>query len=184
MDTSFVRNLIGIGKVVSYDKEEMTNEGALIVQVELNGSIEDVIIFNEWGSSGVPYIVGSECITYSISALAEVKFGHIRNELYQPKGLQEGDKVIYNKDGEIRLGYDGKLTITNKDSTIILDLDNNIDITSTANVNINGSLVNLGSAVDLVLNKSAAMEVVIASGSSAGTYPVTIISSGQNKVKA
>ena len=36
----------------------------------------------------------------------------------------------------------------------------------------------------MVLNQNAVMQVIIPSGSSAGTYPVQIVNAGQTKTKA
>lgn len=51
-------------------------------------------------------------------------------------------------------------------------------------VSLDADSIELGSAVAAVLNTAASMQVVVASGSSAGTYPVVINSAGQTKVIA
>jgi hypothetical protein len=59
-------------------------------------------------------------------------------------------------------------------------------ITNTASTNIAfvAPLLSLGDGLGLVLNTLANMQVTIPGGSSAGTYPVTIVSPGQTKVSA
>jgi hypothetical protein len=69
-------------------------------------------------------------------------------------------------------------SITFKANGDVIISGNNLDATAFA------GLINLGSATSFVLNQNATMQVVIPSGSSAGTYQVQILTAGQSKVKA
>jgi phage gp45-like len=81
--------------------------------------------------------------------------------------FKKGNKIIFKKNGDVELSG-----TTNFLATI------------STKFKVNAPLVELGDASALVLNQSALMQVIIPSGSSAGTYPVQINSAGQTKVKA
>ncbi len=112
MRPDFVRNTISIGTVTSYDKQLMQDDGILMVTANINGNEESVLIWDDWGISGIPYIVGAEVLAWSVLALSEVKIGKLRNALYAPLNVKEGDKVIYNKVCKIYLDNSGDINVT------------------------------------------------------------------------
>lgn len=160
----FIRSLTTIGTVVSYDKQLMKDDGLLIVKATINGSDEDVLIWDNWGEAGLPYIIGSEVVAFSALGLAEIKFGFIRNALYAPPNLKEGEKVVYNKDVQIYLNNEGTLNITtSKDCNITSSGSVNIvaatnitgDVDIVGNTNISG--VYKVDAVQVIGNRGAAV---------------------------
>lgn len=70
------------------------------------------------------------------------------------------------------------------DAKILFKDNGEIEISTSDEVNIKGSYINLGDGLGYVLNNMAQMQVVIPTGSSAGTYQVNIVDAGQYKVKA
>jgi hypothetical protein len=71
-----------------------------------------------------------------------------------------------------------------KGNIITFKKNGDIEVSNTENFIVSASNIELGDASANVLNQNASMQVVITSGSSAGTYPVQINSAGQTKVKA
>lgn len=89
--------------------------------------------------------------------------------------FKKGNKITFKKNGDIII--DGANDLLAK--TLV-----NAVINATNKITLNAPSIDLGSATDFVLNKTASMQVVIPSGSSAGTYQVQIVNAGQSKVKA
>lgn len=89
--------------------------------------------------------------------------------------FQLGNKITFKQNGDIVI--DGQ-------SDFLAQSLANLDIQATTSITLNSSQVNLGDALGLVLNNLATMQVTIPTGSSSGTYPVTIVNPGQTKVKA
>jgi phage gp45-like len=81
--------------------------------------------------------------------------------------FKKGNKITFKKNGDIEItGTETLLAII------------------ATKFKVNAPLIELADATAEVLNKNASMQVVIPSGSSAGTYQVDIINAGQTKVKA
>tara|TARA_R110000787_G_scaffold11537_1_gene38111 strand:- start:4108 stop:4629 length:522 start_codon:yes stop_codon:yes gene_type:complete len=89
--------------------------------------------------------------------------------------FEKGNKITFKANGDV------ELTGTND---LIAATLANLDITASAKISLSAPDILLGDAIANVLNTSATMQVVVSTGSSAGTYPVTILTAGQTKVKA
>ena len=127
----------------------------------------------------------SEILLFSSLGSKSNLFGVPYNVPVEPVDLLDGEVQIKNPDSEnskITFKQNGDIEITtNQDLNEVV---NNLNITATTKVIINAPEIDLADAVGLVLNDSAVMDVIIPSGSSAGTYSVNINSAGQTKVKA
>lgn len=174
------------------------NKNKRTVQVQTSESLEpyDVKLLQFGGNVFVPLIENSSrCIVFKIMGKRSnafcIPYDVINQEINLPFGNNgdliqgnpySGCKVTYKVNGDIEVQANGdnqQITINGK--TISINGDN-VNIESNT-VNINGDSVNIGDATANALNENATMQVVIASGSSAGTYPVQIINAGQTKVK-
>ncbi len=91
---------------------------------------------------------------------------------YEIGNQKKGNKIIFKANGDIKI-------VTPTGTAINIIEGGDIEITG-------GGDVKLGDASSAVLNLLATMQVTVTGGSSAGTYPVSIITSGQtaDKVKA
>jgi hypothetical protein len=116
------------------------------------------------GDYAVGSTVGKNNITFKASGET------VENAKSKELSIEEYNVSSYNE-----ANFDGD--VTNIDSQMV-------NIEATTEANINAPIVNLGDGTIFVLNQNATMQVVIPVGSSAGTYPVQIISAGQIKVKA
>lgn len=84
-----------------------------------------------------------------------------------------GSTFLFKNDGSIEIDAKGELNIT-----VVGDCN----ITPTGDANITpGGIVNLGSGGANIIRDSDDLSILIPAGSSAGTYPVTFNSSGDNK---
>lgn len=81
--------------------------------------------------------------------------------------LKKGNKITFKKNGDIEIA--GTETFL---------------ATISSKFKVSAPIIELGDASANILNQNASMQVVIPSGSSAGTYVVQINSAGQTKVKA
>jgi hypothetical protein len=144
------------------------------------------------------------CIPFDILE-QEVNLEFGENGDFVQGNIYSGCKITYKVNGDIevqatgenqQISINGKTISINGESIAIngsneINLNSEVcnienqttNINSSAMVNINGSMVNIADAIALALNQNAQMQVVIPSGSSAGTYPVQIMNAGQVKVK-
>lgn len=144
-------------------------DGALRAQVQIDQAdpIEDVLLVFPYGYASNPpaAIDGAMVLLFMNRALNfAIPFNPLLEPLLESGGVSVGNfnvgnKITFKANGDIEMESEGAMTLS-------------------------ASTVNIGDAVDLVLNNSASMTVTIPSGSSAGTYPVTIVSPGQTKVSA
>jgi hypothetical protein len=116
------------------------------------------------GDYAVGSTVGKNNITFKASGKT------VENATSKELSVEEYNVTSYNE-----TNFDGDVTNINSQM---------VNIEATTEANINAPIVNLGDGTIFVLNQNATMQVVIPVGSSAGTYPVQIISAGQIKVKA
>ena len=131
--------------------------------IEESGDTNQILIFRGINGQlfGVPYNVPLQ------NAIASLQAGE-----HAVGSAQTGNKIIFKVNGDIE--------ITTPSGT-------KVNLLESGDVEIDGSNeVRLGGASSAVLNLLATMQVTIPGGSSAGTYPVTILTSGQtvDKVKA
>lgn len=137
------------------------------------------------------------CIPFDIlEQEVNLKFGE--NGDFVQGNIYSGCKITYKVNGDIevqatgenqQISINGK-TISINGESIAINGSNEINLNSevcnienqTTNIN-SSAMVNIADATALALNQNAQMQVVIASGSSAGTYPVQIVNAGQVKVK-
>jgi len=176
-------------------------EGGLRAKVEtFQGEILDnVLLLHPYGSSSNPILNDSSLILLFFSLGSKTNaFGIPYNALLQPDleagektvgNLSVGNKITFKANGDIEVIATNDMieTVVNKTLTASGDVNETMEnktVTASSNITLSASTVDIGDAVDLVLNNSAVMQVVVPGGSSAGTYPVTIVSPGQTKVNA
>ena len=138
-------------------------EGGLRAKVKTfqDEILDDVLLLHPYGESSNPIIDTSSLVLLFFALGSKTaSFGIPYNPLLQPT-LESGEKVVGN-----------------------FPIGNKITFKANGDIEVLGTTVSLGDATGLVLNDTATMEVVIASGSSAGTYPVSITDAGQTKVSA
>jgi len=163
-----------------------TSEGGTKAQVQtLKGRvINDVTLLYPYGhASNIQNDDSSLVLLFSVMGSKTNIFGVPFNIPLQPElstsevstgNFKKGNKITFKSNGDIEV-------VTDSD---ILETVANLTTTATGKITLSAPEVELGDAVDLALNQAAVMQVVIPGGSSAGTYPVTIVSAGQTKVKA
>jgi len=146
--------------------------------------LDNVLLLHPYGESSNPIIDATSNILLFFSLGSKTNaFGIPYNPLLQPN-LESGEKVT----GDLAVG--NKITFkANGDVEVVATNDLietmvNKTVTATTNITLAAPAVDIGDAVGLVLNSAATMQVVIAGGSSAGTYPVDILTEGQTKVSA
>lgn len=162
-------------------------EGGKIAKVKTYDGqiIDNVVMLFPYGESSNPPIDGNSLIflLYSLTSRSNL-FGIPYNvplqSALEPTEKQVGNFSVGNK---VTFKANGDLEITGTNDFLAESLAN-LNINATTKITLNAPDVSLGDAVGLVLNDAASMQVVISGGSSAGTYPVTIVSAGQTKVKA
>lgn len=156
-------------------------QGTAQVQGE-DGSIYDVLLINPYGTHSIPKVGDSMEIALSKSmgskeVVTGIPFDYINRNILPAE--KQGDYTVGSVVG-------GNYTQYKQDGNTI---EKTITKTVNGNVEINGNfstnnITNLGEALALVLNQNAVMQVIIPSGSSAGTYQVQIVNAGQTKTKA
>lgn len=143
------------------------------VQVKTGKIIDDVLMLYPYGFfSNMQNNVstGSLILLILPSGSSNNAFGFPYNPTLQPTDVQSNEVAIGN--------------FKNNTNKITFKNNGDIEVECSSNVTIEGAQINLADANSLVLNQNASLSVTIPSGSSAGTYPVTINSSGQSKVFA
>ena len=160
----------GKGEVITLNGQILNNVQILYPygyysKAKLNETSE-IILLSSLGSKtnifGIPYNVPLEPTDL------------IDGELQIKNPSVENSKIVFRQSGDIEI-------TTNQDISQVME---NFNITANSNITINANQIDLADATSFVLNENANMEVVIPSGSSAGTYSVNINSAGQSKVKA
>jgi phage gp45-like len=165
-----------------------TSEGGKYAQVRsLTGEIiDDVLMLYPFGSSSNMEREEQEgSLVLLLKALGSKTniFGIAYNPVLQPL-LEEGDVSYYNPKNTNKITFKKNGDIEVSSETAINVNADSINEQATSTINIDAPDINLGDAVGLLLNNAAVLQVTIPGGSSAGTYPVTIVSEGQTKVKA
>lgn len=156
-----------------------TSDGGLQCKVKtFEGEILDkILILQPYGEASNPVIdKGSLVLLFYPQGSKTNAFAVPYNPSLQPS-LQPSEKVVGN------LAFGNKITFK-KTGDVEISGDVNFLVQALLKITLNAPQVALGDAVGLVLNNQATMQVTIPSGSSAGTYPVTIINAGQIKVMA
>lgn len=163
-------------------------EGTAQVQGEDGTIYENVLLVNPYGTHSIPKVGDSMEITLSKSmgskdVVTGIAFDYENQDILPAE--KQGDYTVGSVVGGNYTQYkqDGNTVEKATQKTI------NANTQTNGNVDINGNfstnnITNLGEAIALVLNQNAVMQVVIPSGSSAGTYQVQIQSAGQTKTKA
>jgi hypothetical protein len=172
---------------------EILNDGLEAKVETLQGEVlNNVLLLHPYGSSSNPNIDNSSLILLFFSLGSKTNaFGIPYNPPLQST-LESGEKEVGNLSvgNKITFKANGDIEVLATNDLIENAINKTItatgDITATADnsMTLSASTVDIGDAVDLVLNQSASMQVVIPGGSSAGTYPVTILTAGQTKVNA
>jgi hypothetical protein len=161
------------------------DDGALTAQVKIDQDdpINNVLLVFPTGFKSNPIGNKDGAMVY-VTTLGSNRFGFPFNPLKEP-ALENGESVFYGeKAGQsITCKANGDIVIEGA-SDFLAETLKNLNITASEKIILNASEVELGDAVDLVLNESAVMDITIPSGSSAGTYTVNITNAGQTKVKA
>lgn len=157
-------------------------EGTAQVQGEDGSLYENVLLINPFGTHSIPEI------TDNMEVLIMKSMGTKDVVLGLPFNYTKKDILPAEKQGDYTVGSvaGGNYTQYKQDGntvekTTTKTVNGNIDINGNFSTN---SITNLGDATALVLNENAVMQVIIPSGSSAGTYPVQIVNVGQTKTKA
>jgi phage gp45-like len=167
----FIRSLIKLGTITRIDNKK----GLLRAQIRVENQSQETIIYNNYGFvSNPPVSEKTIGINLQINGQSDVKYTlpFVADKI---PVMQTGEACMYDdKENKIHIKE-------NEDIDIISN--NNINITGTGIITVNGASINLGDATSFGLNQNAVMEVEIPGGSSAGTYPVTIVNAGNNKVK-
>jgi phage gp45-like len=147
--------------------------------------IDDVVLLHSYGEASNPPINNNSLIYlyYSLGSKS-VSFGIPYNVPLQPT-LEIGEKATGNflQGNKITYKANGDIEVSGSKDFLAESLEN-FKVTATTKIALDAPVVGLGDEIGFVLNDAAAMQVVIAGGSSAGTYPVVISSAGQTKVKA
>lgn len=168
----------------------ITNINGKTVQVQgEDGRLyENVLLISLYGTNSIPKI------TENIEVLILKSLGSNEVVYALPFNVITQDILPANEKGDYTVGspVGGNYTQYKQDGNTVEKANNktvNANTQINGNVDINGqfstnNITNLGDAISFVLNQKAVMQVVIPSGSSAGTYPVQIKSAGQEKTKA
>ena len=165
---------------------EKVLEGGLRAQVKaFQGEIlPDVLLLHPNGEASNPEVnESSNVLLFFALGSKTASFGIPYNPPQQPT-LEPGEKAVGNFSVGNKITFKANGDIEVIATNDLIETVVNKTVTATTNITLSAPVVNLGDAVGLVLNDAAAMEVVIASGSSAGTYPVSITAAGQTKVSA
>ena len=122
-----------------------------------------VLLFKSLGSKtnifGIPYNVP---LQPSLEP-SEAAFGNFK----------KGNKITFKANGDIE--------VLTSDATL-KQVVNELQVDANNKITLSAPEVSIGAATNLALNDAATMQVTIPGGSSAGTYPVTIIAAGQTSV--
>ncbi len=174
------------GKILETTVIENTQGGLFAKVLTVGGEIfPDVILLYPPNTTSRPQIGDTDTDTNLVlllkSSTDDNIYGLPYNILLQPSlevseyiagNFVKGSKVFFDKDGNV-------IIATANGNTIIINDEGNIEIMGSSKIIINGSAIEIGGAVSPALNKLATMTVTVPGGSSAGTYPVVIVTSGQ-----
>lgn len=156
-----------------------------IVEVQTGAqNVQAQIIFDYGYSSKIPLSSNTQVLIYKIDNSSQNLLCKPFN-LTTQSSLKTSEVQLENSatNSKVLLAQDGSIQIETTNSNITIDSSGNIIINSTNNVNMTGTIINLGDATANALNLNADLSVTIPSGSSAGTYPIDINNAGQTKVK-
>jgi hypothetical protein len=176
-------------------------DGALNAQVATRQGkkpVDDVLLVFPTGFASNPKsnINGAMVLLFRSKAL---NFAMPYNPLLEPVledeevaigNFNNTNKIIFKDNGDIEISATSatlkemvnKLEVEATTSTT--EIAPSITKTAATNITMTAPTIALGAASGLLLNALASMQVVIPGGSSAGTYPVTIVSPGQTQVSA
>lgn len=178
------------GKILETTIIENT-QGGLFAKVQTVGGqiIDDVLLLYPPNTTSRPQIGDADSDTNLVlllkSSTDDNIYGLPYNILLQPSlevseyiagNFVKGSKIFFDKDGNV-------IIATANGNTIIINDEGDIEIMGSSKIVINGSAIEIGGAVSPALNKLASMTVTVPGGSSAGTYPVLIVTSGQTADK-
>ena len=159
------------------------NNGTAQVKGEDGVLYENVFLITPYGTNSIPEVTdNTEIMLWKSMGSNSATYGLVFNYIKTQNNLpiqNENDYAIGNLTGKNSVIYKQDGTTIEKAKT--KEIKANVDIDG--NFTANGT-INLGDATALILNQNAVLTVTITTGSSAGTYPVTIQSAGQTKVKA
>lgn len=151
-------------------------EGGKVAKIVLSdNSIHEFLMLYSYGE-GSNIGVGKNSLALVIGSSIDDAMA-IPFNIQTAKILDETEKAIgnFNK---------GNIITFKKNGDIVVAGTENFLATIATKFKITAPLIELGDASANVLNQNASMQVIITSGSSAGTYPVQINNAGQTKVKA
>lgn len=165
---------------------EITQGGrfAKVITFE-NEVIDNVLMIHPYGESNFMQSDGSSLvILFLIMGSKDNVVGIPYNVLLEPI-LEETEKSVgnYKVGNKVVFTKDGNIEITGTNDFLAQTLVN-ATISATTKISIDAPNIGLGDETGLVLNDTASMQVTIPSGSSAGTYNVTVVNAGQTKVTA
>jgi hypothetical protein len=169
---------------------KLNGNGTAQVQGEDGRIYENVFLINPIGTNTIPQVTENTAVFIMKSKGSnETVYGLAFNYPQQQIGLpveNANDLAVGNILGTNKITFlqDGKTNEIAKEKTL-----NAETVKVSAKTDINGefstnNITNLGDAISFVLNQNAVMQVIIPSGSSAGTYQVQILNAGQAKTKA
>ena len=161
-------------------------EGGKFAKVETvqREVLNNVVLLHPYGeSSNIQIDQSSQILLFFSLGSKSNCYGVPFNALLQPS-LEAGEKAVGNFKVGNKITFKANGDIEVLTTNDVIETLVNKTINASGSVTINASTIDLADAIGLVLNDSATMQVVIAGGSSAGTYPVDIVSAGQTKVSA